>query len=388
MNPVFEEYCRRRLEEIEAAGLPRQLRHWGTGTTRVIQFQGRELLNFASNDYLGLSVDPRVRSQLQVLPAESAGATSSRLITGNHSMYELLENGIACFKRTEAVLVFTSGYAAALGTIPALVEKGDFIVMDKLCHACLLDGARLSGALIRVYPHNNLKRCGELLQRCRAQGGRQARVLLLTESIFSMDGDLAPLDELVALKRKYQAWLMVDEAHATGVLGKNGRGGAEHFNVENEVDITLGTLSKALGCVGGFICGSHLLKKLLINRARSLLYSTGLPSVVCRAATAAVGVLQNDPAPRERLWKNIQRLANLLKQPVQVPIVPIIIGDERRCMEQAERLFQAGIMTPAVRYPTVARGKARLRISLTAAHTEEDITRLADCLRELATSAG
>ncbi len=387
MNPPFAEYCDAKLKEIEAAGLLRQLRNWEVCDTRTIRLQGRVLLNFSSNDYLGLSTDRRIRDAAQSHPDEPAGAAASRLLTGNHTGYELLEDELAHFKQTETALVFTSGYAAALGTIPSVVGQGDFIVMDKLCHACLVDGARLSGATIRVYPHNNLKRCEELLLRCRSQADLQAKVLLLTESLFSMDGDLAPLHDLAELKRKHGAWLMVDEAHATGVLGKNGRGGAEQCGVAGEVDISMGTLSKAIGCVGGFISGSRLLRELLINRARSLIFSTGLPPALCRAAAVAVRIARDEPSHREKLWRNIRHIGEQLKQVVHSPIVPYLVGDERRCLEQAEKLLQAGIMVPAVRFPTVPRGKARLRISITAAHTEDDLTRLAGGLAELSLPA-
>jgi 8-amino-7-oxononanoate synthase len=380
MNPSLQEYCSDQLRRIEAEGLLRRLRACERGGGRTIRLEGRELLDFSSNDYLGLAAHPVLREALRATDGEPAGATASRLITGNHPEYVALEKELADFKRAEAALVFTSGYAAAVGTIPALVGEGDFIVMDKLCHASLVDGARLSGATLRVYPHLNLKRCGELLARARSTVGKEGRVLLVTESIFSMDGDLAPLDDLVALKRKHGAWLMVDEAHASGVMGKNGRGGAEHFGVEKEVDIAMGTLSKAFGCLGGFIVGSRPLKELLVNRARSLIYSTGLPPCVCRAAATAVRLVRDESEHRQRLWKNIHDLANGLKRTAATPIFPIVLEDERRCVEAADQLRSRGILAPAVRYPTVARGKARLRVSVSAAHTGEDIRRLTDAL--------
>lgn len=383
MNPTLSEHCRERLREIEAAGLLRRLQSWEQGDSRAIQIEGRELLHFASNDYLGLGSHPRVRQAFAAWDGNSLGAGASRLITGNHSAYETLEHALADFKKMEAALVFTSGYAAALGTIPALVGPADFIVMDKLCHASLVDGARLSGATLRVYPHRNLKRCEELLALCRAKAGDGGNVLLVTESVFSMDGDLAPLAELAALKRKCGAWLMVDEAHATGVFGTNGRSGAEHFGVESDVDVSMGTLSKALGCVGGFICGSREMKELLVNRARSLIYSTGLPAPLCAAATEAIHVAREQPDLRARLWENVRLLSEKLGVRAVSPIVPILVGDERRCLEIAARLREDGFLTPAIRYPTVARGKARLRISLSAAHTPEDILRLAEALRPI-----
>lgn len=384
MNLPLSEYCAAKLAETEAAGLLRQLREWEGRDTRVIRFEGRELLNFASNDYLGLAAHPEMRAAMSAVAGSMTGATASRLITGNHPAYAVLEAEIARLKNAEAALVFTSGYAAATGTIPALVGKDDFIVMDKLCHASLVDGARLSGATLRVFPHNNLKRCAELLARCCADGERPGcdapRTLLITESVFSMDGDLAPLDDLAELKQRHGAWLMVDEAHATGVFGANGRGGAEQFGVEKEVDVSMGTLSKALGCLGGFICGSRALREWLVNRARSLIYSTGLPPAVCLAGVAAIRLLREEPGLRRRLWHNLKLVKEQLNAPVHSPIVPILIGDERRCVALAEMLREEGVMTPAVRYPTVGRGKARLRVSISAAHTEEDILRLTGIL--------
>ncbi len=383
-NESLTEYCDRSLKKITDAGLLRNLQCWENRHSRMVCLDGRELLNFASNDYLGLSTHRRIREALQASVDGCAGAAASRLITGNYAAYETLEREITGFKNAEAALVFTSGYAAALGTIPVLVGKGDFIVMDKLCHACLVDGARLSGATLRIFPHNHLKRCAELLASCQKQAGRDGRVILITESIFSMDGDLAPLADLVELKERYGAWLMVDEAHATGVLGSNGRGGGEHFGVEGQIEVSMGTLSKALGCVGGFICGSQKLKDLLVNRARSLIYSTGLPPAICAAATTAIRLLREETELREKLWKNLRLLEKCLKQKMQSPIIPILIGDEQRCMEVAGRLRKRGVMVPAVRYPTVGRGKARLRVSINAMHTEEDILRLATLLPAMA----
>ncbi len=383
MNLSLKEYCLGKLQEIESEGLLRKMRSLESQDARIIRSANKEFLNFSSNDYLGLSTHPQLREALEMNGDGPVGAAASRLITGNHPIHETLETEIARYKKKESALVFTSGYAAAVGTIPALAGKGDFIVMDKLCHASLVDGARLSGATLRVYPHLHLKRCGELLKSCRSQAGNKDKVLLITESVFSMDGDLAPLSDLVELKNRYGAWLMVDEAHATGVLGENGRGGEEFFGIEGCVDISMGTLSKALGCVGGFICGSQELKELLINRARSFIYSTGLPIPICKAALAALRVIQQEPERRKKLQQNIETSKKYLKLPVQSPIIPWIVGDGSHCMKLAEKLREEWVMIPAVRYPTVARGKARLRISLNAMHTEEDIAYLAKLLKSV-----
>lgn len=372
MNPPIREFCESGLAGLEAEGLLRRLRVSEPAGGRAIALEGREVINFASNDYLGLAFHPRLRASAR--ESDPRGATASRLLGGNHPAYAELEAALAAFKRAEAALVFPCGYSAAIGTIPALVGKGDFVVMDKLCHACLVDAARLSGATLRVFPHNDLGRCGELLASCAARtavdGGR---VLLLTESVFSMDGDLAPLDRLAELKREHGAWLMVDEAHGTGVLGENGRGGAEQFGVEAEVDVAMGTLSKALGAVGGFIVGSGALRDFLLNRARSLIFSTGLPPGACRAATEALRLLGTDPAPRRRLRANLARVGARLGRELASPIVPVEVGEERRCVALAEDLLARGGWVPAVRYPTVPRGKARLRVSLSASHTDADL---------------
>ncbi|MCC7519267.1 MAG: 8-amino-7-oxononanoate synthase [Verrucomicrobiae bacterium] len=368
MNPPLKQFCTASLAELDAEGLLRRLREVAPSCGRVLRIGGREVLNFASNDYLGLAFHPRTLAAAR--EAAPSGASASRLLGGNHPAYAELEGALARFKRTEAALVFSSGYSAAIGTIPALVGRGDSIVMDKLCHACLVDAARLSGATMRVFPHNNVARCGELLAACAAKGGR---TLLLTESVFSMDGDLAPLDRLAELKHRYGAWFMVDEAHATGVLGATGRGGAEHFGVEDDVDVAMGTLSKALGSVGGFVAGAHELRDYLVNRARSLIFSTGLPPAVCRAATAALRVLEEDPAPRRRLRETLARVSTALGREASAPIVTVAVGDERKAVALAEELLARGGWTPAVRYPAVSRGKARLRISLSASHTDADL---------------
>lgn len=368
MNPSLDQFCRESLAEIAARGLLRRLRAGAPVAGRALWIEGREIRNFASNDYLGMATHPRVLEAVRA--SASAGATASRLLGGNHPDVLELEEALASFKRAEAALVFSSGYAAAIGTIPALVGKGDHVVLDKLCHASLVDGARLSGAGIRVFPHNDLARCGELLAHCADRGGK---LLLLTEAVFSMDGDLAPLDRLASLAREHGAWFMVDEAHATGVLGARGRGGAELFGVEDAVDISLGTLSKALGSAGGFIAGSAALRDLLVNRARSFLFSTGLPPAACRAARAALRILEEDPSPRRRLTDLLARMSARRGRTLATPIIPLLVGDERRCQEMAETLLARGGWTPAVRYPTVPRGKARLRISLSAAHTDADL---------------
>lgn len=367
----FHDMLAGELRQLRADGLYRTLRRVDSPQGTRIEVDGRELLNFSSNDYLGLANDPALkRAAVAGIERWGVGAGASRLVCGNLAPYGELETKLAAFKGKEAAIVFGSGYAANVGAITALVGEGDVVILDKLDHASIIDGARQSGATIRVYPHKNLKKLEELLR----QSNDARRKLIVTETIFSMDGDAAPLAEIVALKEKYRAWLMIDEAHATGVFGANRRGLAEELGVEGMVDVTIGTLSKALGCVGGFVVGSGQLVEFLRNRARSLIYSTALPAAMCAAATAAVEFVMSAEGARRRdkLWTNVRALG------AQSPIHPVIVGDETAAVEVARKLYERGIFVPAIRYPTVPRGKARLRVTVSAEHTAEDMKRLQD----------
>ncbi len=365
------------LDKTRREGLYRTLRSVTSAQGPRIQLDGREYLNFSSNDYLGLANEP-VLKQAGVDATEKygVGAGASRLVSGNLLPYEDLERRLATFKAKEAALVFSSGYAANVGTITALVRDGDAVILDKLDHASIIDGARQSGATIRVYPHKNVKKLEVILQRC----GSFRRTVIVTETVFSMDGDLAPLAEIVELKEKYGAWLMIDEAHATGLYAKNCRGLAEAAGVEDKIDITLGTLSKALGCLGGFVVGSQVLIDYLRNRARSLIYSTALPPAICAAAATAVEFVMSERGHerRDRLWRNVSLMKNGLstlgiQNESRSPIIPIIVGDEVAAVEISQRLYERGIFVPAIRFPTVPKGKARLRVTVTAAHEQSDI---------------
>jgi len=302
------------LEALRAASLDRHLREISSSQGAEIEIGGRRLVNFSSNDYLGLANDPRLReAAMAALDEFGLGAGASRLISGTQSPHVRLEHALAKWKETEAALSFSSGYAAALGTIPALVTKDDVILLDKLCHASLIDGAKLSGAILRVFPHNNLRKLESLLEWARrAHPG--TRVLVLTESVFSMDGDRAPLRDLVELKKRFGGLLMLDEAHAVGVIGTNGRGLAAEENVSESVDVQMGTLSKALGASGAYICGSRSLIEWLINRARSFIYSTAPPPAIAAAAMAAVDFLASPEGEKRRLllWERINLLHKLL----------------------------------------------------------------------------
>lgn len=358
-------------DDWRAQGLWRDLRLLDSAQGPVIHVDGRELVNFSSNDYLGLADSNELRAaMMEGVERLGAGAGASRLVCGTLRPHRDLEDALADFKGTEAALTFSSGYAAALGTIPALVGTGDTIILDKLCHASLVDAARLSGATIRVFPHNHLGRLEKLLQSV------QGRVLVVTESVFSMDGDRCPLAEIVELKDRHGAWLMLDEAHAVGVLGPEGRGLAAGLGLEDRVELQMGTLSKAFGLSGGYLAASRQVIGWLINRARSLVYSTAVPPAIAHAGLAALTLVSGQPGEerRQRLWT---RLAQL--RPDGTPasaIVPWIIGDEQTAMKISASLLADGFLIPAIRYPTVARGTARLRVTLSARHTEEQVGRL------------
>jgi glycine C-acetyltransferase/8-amino-7-oxononanoate synthase len=374
------------LRQARAEGLYRSLWTVASAQGPRIRMGGREFVNFSSNDYLGLANDPVLkRAAAEAIENYGVGAGASRLVSGNLQPYEELERKLAAFKAKEAALVFSSGYAANVGTITALVGEGDVVILDKLDHASIIDGARLSGATFRVYPHKNLKKLGDILDRC----GSFRRKLVVTETVFSMDGDLAPLTEIVELKERHGAWLMIDEAHATGLYASNRRGLAEAAGVEDRIDITLGTLSKALGCLGGFVVGSQPLIDFLRNRARSLIYSTALPPAACAAAAAAVDFVMSRAGHerRDRLWRNVSELKNGLsalgiQNESRSPIIPVMIGDEKAAVEISGRLFERGIFVPAIRFPTVAKGKARLRVTVTAAHSESDIARFLEVVQQ------
>ena len=319
------------------------------------------------------------------------GSGASRLICGSLRPHHDLEERLAHLKRCEAALSFSSGYSAALGVIGALVGAGDTVVLDKRCHASLVDGAKLSGAKLRIFRHNDLSNLERILKWAdlRANGdASSSHCLVVTESIFSMDGDHAPLPGLVALKEKYGAWLMVDEAHSTGLYGERGAGLAEHFQLSNQVDIQMGTLGKALGSHGGFICGSRNLTDLIINRARSFIFSTAPAPATAAAAGAAVDFVLSEKgkARRQTLWARVEELFKAMARTnSEVPsaIIPIMIGGESQAVDLAKQLLDRGIYLPAIRYPSVPRKKSRLRLTVTAKHSSDEILQLTQALQEL-----
>jgi 8-amino-7-oxononanoate synthase len=379
------------LEALRKRALDRHLREITSAQGPEVVIAGRHFINFSSNDYLGLANDPRLReAAASAIDEFGVGAGASRLISGTQSPHLRLERALAKWKATEAALCFSSGYSTALGTIPALVTKNDVVLLDKLCHASLIDGAKLSGAILRVFPHNHVGKLESHLEWARREHPG-TRVLIITESVFSMDGDRAPLRELVELKKRFDALLMLDEAHAVGVIGPNGRGLAAAENVSEEVDIQMGTLSKALGTSGAYICGSRVLIEWLINRARSFIYSTAPAPAIAAAALAAVDFLSSHQGEERRLllWERIRLMQELLPRtefnekhvaPCSA-IFPWIVGGEQTALNLAAALQSDGFLVPAIRYPTVAKGTARLRITVTAAHEEAQIEALCEAIK-------
>ena len=389
---AFEEELERRLAGIREAGLWRELRRIDSPQGARVRFAGRELVNLSSNDYLGLAAHPAlIEAAAQALRDFGAGTGASRLICGSLTPHHRLEESLAAFKGTEAALSFSSGYAAAVGTITALLDKDDVIVVDRLVHACCVDAARLSGAKLRVFAHNDLSELESILkwadQRLQGvgNGARKGRVLVVTESVFSMDGDLAPLREIVELKDRFGAWLMLDEAHALGLFGEQRRGLADAFELGDRIEIQMGTLGKALGAAGGFVAGSRRLVDLLINRARSFIFSTASAPASAAAAEAGIQLVagQEGAARNQRLWALVDGLKNALIRSgwppglVRSPIIPLVVGDEGTAVNLAAALREAGYFVPAIRFPTVARGAARLRVTVSASHQLEELSQFA-----------
>ena len=367
------------LAELEQAHLRRFL--------AAPRMDARPLLNFCSNDYLGLAHHPAlIEAAREAALRHGSGAGASRLVGGTGAEVLALEAALAEWKGLEAALVFSSGYAAALGTIPALVGKGDTVILDKLAHASLIDAARLSGATLRIFPHNRVDRLEALLQKLPAG---QGRCLIVTESIFSMDGDAAPLREIVEVKDRHGAWLLVDEAHATGLYGPDGAGLISELGLSSRVEVILATQSKALGSVGGMIAGSRTLIDWLVNRARSFIYSTALPPPAIAAGHAAVNLLRGDDgtALRARLRANIARFRSGLPERWQSrataegAIQPLLCGTADAALRLSSDLREAGFLVPAIRFPTVPRQAARLRVTLSAAHATGEIESFLKALR-------
>lgn len=370
-----------RLAQVKEKGLSRVLRPVHGAQDAVINLNGHDVLLFSSNNYLGLANHPTLkRAAAQAIERFGCGSGASRLISGSMAVHHELEARLAAFKKTEAALVFPTGYHANVGVLSALMGPGDTILSDGLNHASIIDGCRLSRAEVRIYPHGDTHALNALLAACPPSGQR----LIVTDTVFSMDGDLAPLAELVALARRYDAWLMVDEAHATGVFGSHGSGLVEEAGLVDHVDIHMGTLGKALGGIGAYVAGSRALIDWLVNRARSFVYTTGMPPASAASALAALDLVEREPERRQRLWDNTRFLSDGLRGlgyrlgETRSQILPIIVGDARQTMSLAEAVLRRGVFAHGIRPPTVPDGTSRIRVTPMATHTGTQLERTLD----------
>ena len=373
------DFLKERLAELDEQGLllhPRTL-EGPTGPRAV--FDGREVVNLASNNYLGLANHPRMNAAASRAAAElGAGTGAVRTIAGTMTMHREIERALADFKHAEAALMFQSGFAANAGTVAAILDEADVIVSDRLNHASIIDGARLSRAQIKVFEHKDADHADRLLRETKTADRRQ---LLITDGVFSMDGDIAPLPDLVEVAERHGAIMMVDDAHASGVLGAGGAGTIDHFGLHGRVDIQIGTLSKAIGVLGGFIAGPAELIEWLQNRGRPYLFSTSAPPAVVAACMEALAIIRDEPDRLERLWENTRTFKAGLHDlgfdtgMSETPITPVITGDEERTQAFARRLFEEGVFCPAIVFPTVGRGQARVRTIVTADHAADDLGR-------------
>jgi len=373
-NPLA--YVDDALNDLRAQGLYRQLRVLDGAQAARTSVDHRSVVNLSSNNYLGLTTHPTLRARaLEALQEFGVGTGSVRTIAGTMAIHMELERRLARFKQTEAAVVFQSGFTANAGTVAALLGRDDVIVSDELNHASIIDGARLSRATIRVFPHRNVGAAREIL----ASLPRGQRVLLITDGVFSMDGDLGPLPELCDLADEYGCIMMVDDAHASGVFGRNGRGTVDHFGMHGRVDVQVGTLSKALGALGGYVAGTRSLVEFLYHRARPFLFSTSHPPSVAATCIAALDVLEQEPHWMERLWANTRFFKAGLEDlgfntgNSESPITPVIVGEGALAMRLSDRLFEEGVFAQGIGFPTVPKGKARVRTIVTATHTRDEL---------------
>ncbi len=379
----------KQLDAMRAQGTHFNLRVLEDAQAPVCRYDGREVINLASNNYLGLCNHPRLReAAIEATARFGVGSGAVRTIAGTMRLHMELEEKIARFKGVEACVVFQSGFTANAGTVSSILGKDDFILSDELNHASIIDGARLSRAKIKVFRHKDVAHCEELLQEIADQPGHR---LVITDGVFSMDGDIGPVKDLCDLADRYGAIMMVDDAHASGVLGRHGRGSVDHFGCTHRVDVQVGTLSKAIGALGGYVCGSRDLIDYLYHRARPFLFSTSHPPSVAASCIAAFDILENEPERIERLWSNTRYFQEQLRQAgfdiggkstprSETPITPIILGDGRKTMEYSRALLEQGVMATGIVFPTVPEGKARIRCIMTSEHTREQMDRALEIL--------
>ncbi len=391
MRPDPLRYLSEELESLKQQGLYRRLRVLDDEQTARARFDGRSVVNLSSNNYLGLTTHPQLRERtLEATRTFGVGSGSVRTIAGTMAIHLELERKLAEFKKTEAVVVFQSGFAANAGTVAAVLGRDDVIVSDELNHASIIDGARLSRAEIKVFAHRDAAAARKILQELP----KERRKLLITDGVFSMDGDLGALPDLAALAEEFGCIMMVDDAHASGVFGRNGRGTIDHFGLHGRVDIQVGTLSKAIGALGGYVAGSRALVEFLYHRARPFLFSTSHPPGVAAACIAAIDVLLAEPQLIDRLWENTKFFKAGLARlgfdtgTSESPITPVIAGDGALAMKLSDRLFDEGVFAQGLAFPTVPRGKARVRTIVTAAHTRDELQYALDAFAKVGRELG
>jgi glycine C-acetyltransferase len=385
------EFVEDELRELRARGAWRWPRLLEGAQEPVTRYDGREVINLCSNNYLGLATHPALKAAaLEAVATYGVGSGAVRTIAGNMAIHQQLEAELAVFKHTEAVLLYQSGFTANAGTVAALLGKEDVVVSDELNHASIIDGCRLSGADKKIFPHKDVAAARRMLAESR--GAR--RLLLITDGVFSMDGDIAPLPDLVQAAEEAGAIMMVDDAHASGVLGRDGRGTVDHFGLHGRVQIQVGTLSKAFAGLGGYVAGSRALIDYLMHRARPLLFSTSHPPSVAASSLAAVRLVQQEPGLITRLWDNTKLFKDGLRRlgfdtgVSETPITPVMVGDERRALALSDRLFEEGVFALAIAFPTVPRGRARVRTIVTAGHTHEHLQRALDAFARAGQAVG
>jgi glycine C-acetyltransferase len=381
-------YLGDQLQSWREAGTYQKLRELQSSCAPISRFDGREVINLASNNYLGLADHPRlVEAALEATRKYGVGSGAVRTISGTMSLHLELERRIAAFKNVEACVVFQSGFAANSGVVAAILGPDDYVVSDALNHASIIDGCRLSKAKIKVFPHRDAAAAGRVLTELDDAPGRK---LLITDGVFSMDGDIAPLPDLVEVAESHGAIMMVDDAHASGVLGRAGRGTVDHFDLHGRVDVQVGTLSKAIGALGGYVCGSRDLIEFLYHRGRPFLFSTSHPPAVAASCLAAFDILEQEPERIQNLWGNTKYFKRLLSAEgfqtgaSETPITPIMVGDAAVAHAFSQALFDEGLLATGIGHPTVPKGKARVRTIVTATHTSEQLDRALEILSRVA----
>jgi glycine C-acetyltransferase len=385
-------YLHDQIEQWRAEGTFQRLRVLESESAAEARFDGKEVVNLASNNYLGLTTHPKLReAALAATRQFGVGSGAVRTISGTMSLHMQLEERIAAFKNVEACVVFQSGFAANAGTVSAILTPEDHIVSDELNHASIIDGCRLSKAKIHVFPHKDVARAEQILAELDGIPGRK---LLISDGVFSMDGDIGPLPGLVEAAEKHGAIMMVDDAHSSGVLGRNGRGTIDHFGLHGRVQVQVGTLSKAIGVLGGYVCGSRDLIDFLYHRARPFLFSTSHPPAVAASCLAAFDVLEQEPERIDRLWDNTRYFKKGLTEAgfntgiSETPITPIIVGEAALAHQLSRELFQEGVFATGIGFPTVAKGKARVRTIVTSEHTKEELDRALEAFRKVGKRMG